>query len=97
VTGVHSSIVAGSYPSHLFEMSTLHHERKDNNHEVRFSGLWALVNNEQWTAFGEVEWLPWEIFRHSLDVNVLGAIRITQAFLPLIRKAKGNTASVFNV
>ena len=52
--------------------------------------LWALVNNVSWAAFGEVEWIPIDVYRRAADLNLLGAIRLTQVFLPSIRKSKGN-------
>lgn len=59
------------------------------NTVFNFVGLWAVVNNATWAAFGEFEWLPAEVYRRSIDVNLLSAIRITQLFLPSIRKARG--------
>ncbi|KAJ1156578.1 hypothetical protein NDU88_009296 [Pleurodeles waltl] len=52
-------------------------------------GLWALVNNAGISAWGETEWLPIEKYKQVADVNLLGSIRTTLAFLPLIRKSKG--------
>ncbi|KAG8315605.1 (2R,3R)-2,3-butanediol dehydrogenase [Homalodisca vitripennis] len=52
-------------------------------------GLWALVNNVSWAAFGEIEWVPIQVFRKSTDANFISTVRITQLFLPQIRRAKG--------
>lgn len=41
-------------------------------------GLWALVNCASWVAMGELEWLPTQVQRKTMDINVLGAARITQ-------------------
>lgn len=57
------------------------------------SGLWALVNNVSWAAFGEIEWVPIEVFRKTTDVNFISTVRVTQLFLPLIRKTKGNAST----
>lgn len=50
----------------------------------------VLVNNAG-VAIGEGEGLPStvrpETVRRTFDVNFLGALRVTQAFLPLVRKA----------
>lgn len=54
-----------------------------------FAGLWALVNNTTWAAFGEFEWLPAEVYKRAIDINLMSVIRITQLFLPSIRKTKG--------
>ncbi|XP_044148352.1 retinol dehydrogenase 7-like [Bufo gargarizans] len=52
-------------------------------------GLWGLVNNAGICTWGMVEWLTIEKFQRFLDVNLLGGIRTTLAFAPLIRKTKG--------
>ncbi|XP_055631365.1 D-beta-hydroxybutyrate dehydrogenase, mitochondrial [Toxorhynchites rutilus septentrionalis] len=52
-------------------------------------GLWALVHCDMWCALGELEWIPFPVMRKSFDINVLGASRLTQIMLPLIRRAKG--------
>lgn len=53
------------------------------------TGLWALVNSSTWAAFGEVEWIPFAVYKQATEVNLLSVIRITQVFLPLVRKTKG--------
>ncbi|XP_044148090.1 D-beta-hydroxybutyrate dehydrogenase, mitochondrial-like [Bufo gargarizans] len=52
-------------------------------------GLWGLVNNSGISMWGMVEWLTIEKYQKVLDVNLLGSIRTTLAFAPLIRKSKG--------
>uniref|UniRef100_A0AAY5L4P6 3-hydroxybutyrate dehydrogenase, type 1 n=1 Tax=Esox lucius TaxID=8010 RepID=A0AAY5L4P6_ESOLU len=61
-------------------------------------GLWAVLNNAGVSTFGEVEFTTMDTYRHVSEVNLWGVIRITKAFLPLIRKAKGrvvNMASMY--
>ena len=53
------------------------------------TGLWALVNNTTWAAFGEFEWLPIDVYKKSIDVNLTSVIKLTQIFLPSIRRARG--------
>lgn len=53
------------------------------------SGLDGLVNNAGITVQGPLEYLPLEDLRMQFDVNVTGQIAVTQAFLPLLRKATG--------
>uniref|UniRef100_A0A8C8VNH4 Uncharacterized protein n=1 Tax=Pelusios castaneus TaxID=367368 RepID=A0A8C8VNH4_9SAUR len=53
-------------------------------------GFWGLVNNAGISTFGETGWLPMETYEKFVDVNLLGCIRTTLAFLPLLRKYKGN-------
>jgi short-subunit dehydrogenase len=52
-------------------------------------GLWALVPCDQWTAIGELEWIPPVVLKKALDVNILNTIRLTQIMLPLIRRGGG--------
>lgn len=44
-----------------------------------------MVNNAGVSAVTEVEWCPVDTYRQVLEVNALGPIRVTQAFLPLLR------------
>lgn len=53
-------------------------------------GFWGLVNNAGISTFGETGWLSMEKYEKFTDVNLLGSIRTTLAFLPLLRKYKGN-------
>lgn len=52
-------------------------------------GLWALVPCDQWTAIGELEWIPPNVLRKALDVNIMNTVRLTQIMLPLIRRGCG--------
>jgi NAD(P)-dependent dehydrogenase (short-subunit alcohol dehydrogenase family) len=56
--------------------------------------LQAVVNNAGVTAVTEVEWCPMETYRQVLEVNALGPIRVTQAFLPILRKGVGSRVVV---
>lgn len=53
------------------------------------AGLRGLVNNAGIVAPGPLEILPLEEFRKQLEVNVVGQLAVTQAFLPLLRKGRG--------
>ncbi|XP_073482432.1 D-beta-hydroxybutyrate dehydrogenase, mitochondrial-like [Aquarana catesbeiana] len=52
-------------------------------------GLWGLVNNSGIATFGEVEFTSLDTYKETADVNLWGTIRVTKAFLPLIRHSKG--------
>uniref|UniRef100_A0A673H902 Estradiol 17-beta-dehydrogenase 2-like n=1 Tax=Sinocyclocheilus rhinocerous TaxID=307959 RepID=A0A673H902_9TELE len=59
------------------------------------TGLWALVNNAGVLGYvcdGEI--LPIKMYKKCLDVNFIGSVEITQAFLPLIRQSKGRLISI---
>jgi NAD(P)-dependent dehydrogenase (short-subunit alcohol dehydrogenase family) len=48
----------------------------------------ALVNNAAVSSPGPLEFVPVSEVRAHFEVNVLGALAVTQAFLPLIREAR---------
>ena len=50
------------------------------------AGLAGLVNNAGIVVAGPLEILPLDQLRLQLEVNVVGQIAVTQAFLPLLRK-----------
>ncbi|CAG2063552.1 unnamed protein product, partial [Timema podura] len=58
------------------------------------SELWAVVNNAGIATYSEIEWCPSRSYQQILDVNVLGMIRVTKAFLPLLRKSSGRIVNM---
>lgn len=52
-------------------------------------GLHGLFNNAGIGVGGPLEFLPTGMILQQFQVNVFGAIAVTQAFLPLVRKARG--------
>nr|XP_033814189.1 D-beta-hydroxybutyrate dehydrogenase, mitochondrial isoform X2 [Geotrypetes seraphini] len=57
-------------------------------------GLWGLVNNAGISTFGEVEFTSMETYKEVAEVNLWGTVRVTKAFLPLIRRAKGRVVNI---
>lgn len=53
------------------------------------AGLHGLVNNAGIVVAGALEYLPLDDIRRQLEVNVTAQIAVTQAFLPLLRRARG--------
>jgi NAD(P)-dependent dehydrogenase (short-subunit alcohol dehydrogenase family) len=51
--------------------------------------LHGLVNNAGIAVAGPLELLPVDHFRHQLEVNVVGQVAVTQAFLPPLRRGRG--------
>ncbi|MCC6142284.1 MAG: SDR family oxidoreductase [Candidatus Hydrogenedentes bacterium] len=49
----------------------------------------GLVNNAGIAVAAPVEFVPIDMFRTQLEINVTGQVAVTQAFLPLIREARG--------
>jgi NAD(P)-dependent dehydrogenase (short-subunit alcohol dehydrogenase family) len=62
--------------------------------EVAGGGLDALVNNAGITCYGPLEYTSSEQLRQVLEVNVIGAHTVTQAFLPLLRTARGRIVNL---
>jgi NAD(P)-dependent dehydrogenase (short-subunit alcohol dehydrogenase family) len=60
-------------------------------------GLVGLVNNAGVGDGGPVETMDLDVFRNVLEVNLVGQIAVTQAFLPLIRKAPGTIVFVASI
>jgi short-subunit dehydrogenase len=66
--------------------------------KVGDAGLAALVNNAGIvTASGLLEFLPIAEIRNLLEVNLIGNIAVTQAFLPLIRKGHGRIVNMGSI
>lgn len=58
------------------------------------AGLMGLVNNAGIVVAGPLEILPIEELRRQLEVNVIGQVAVIQAFLPLVRKARGRIVNM---
>lgn len=59
--------------------------------------LHALVNNAGIGVSAPLEFQPLEDIRRSFEVNVLGQIAVTQAFLPLLRETKGRIVNICSI
>ncbi|XP_069474688.1 D-beta-hydroxybutyrate dehydrogenase, mitochondrial-like [Ambystoma mexicanum] len=57
-------------------------------------GLWGVVNNAGITTFGAVEFTSLDKYKEVAEVNLWGTVRVTKAFLPLIRRAKGRVINI---
>ncbi len=60
-------------------------------------GLDGLINNAGTAITGALECLPLEMFRGQIELNVTGQQIVTQAFLPLLRKARGRIVFMSSV
>jgi NAD(P)-dependent dehydrogenase (short-subunit alcohol dehydrogenase family) len=61
------------------------------------SGIVGLVNNAGIAVPGPLELLPIDALRRQLEVNVIGQVAVTQAFLPLLRKARGRVVNISSI
>ncbi len=71
--------------------------REQVEHAVGKAGLAGLVNNAGIAIAGPLEILPLQEFRRQLEVNVTGALAVTQAFLPLLRVARGRVVQMSSI
>ncbi len=61
------------------------------------AGLAGLVNNAGISVAGPLEFLPIAELRAQLEVNVIGQVAVTQAFLPMLRKARGRIVNMGSI
>ena len=62
--------------------------------EVELAGL---VNNAGQNSSGPIEFLPLDELRSHLEVNLVGQVAVTQAFLPAIRRGRGRIVNITSV
>ncbi|CAA9586383.1 MAG: Short-chain dehydrogenase/reductase SDR [uncultured Thermomicrobiales bacterium] len=60
-------------------------------------GLAGLVNNAGIAVSAPLEFVPIEDLRMQLEVNVIGQVAVTQAFLPLLRVAQGRIVNMGSI
>ncbi len=60
-------------------------------------GLFGLVNNAGIVKPAPLEFQPIADFRRQLEVNLIGQVAVTQAFLPLIRRGKGRIVNIGSI
>jgi NAD(P)-dependent dehydrogenase (short-subunit alcohol dehydrogenase family) len=58
------------------------------------TGLWAVVNNAGICLGAPLECVPVNLMRTQLETNLVGALAVTQRFLPLLRASKGRIVNV---
>ncbi|VDK87833.1 unnamed protein product [Onchocerca ochengi] len=60
--------------------------------------LWALVNNAgSFGIYGYDEWCTVKEYAKNLDVNTLGVIRVTHAFIPLLKQSCGRLITITSI
>ncbi len=60
-------------------------------------GLAGLVNNAGIAVPAPLEFLPLDELRKQLEVNVVGQVAVTRAFLPHLRRARGRIVNVGSI
>ena len=61
------------------------------------AGLSGLVNNAGIVVPGPIEFLPLPELRRQLEINVIGQVAVTQAFLPLVRAGRGRIVNMGSI
>ena len=79
------------------EQRSIASAREEVEQAVGKDGLVGLVNNAGVGGGGPIETTPLEEYRDVLEVNLIGQIAVTQAFLPLIRRAKGSVVFISSI
>lgn len=64
---------------------------------LRGDTLSGLVNNAGIAVAGPLEHIDIDRFRHQLEVNVVGVVAVTQAFLPLMTRPGGRIVNISSV
>lgn len=65
--------------------------------ELHGDGLGGLINNAGIAVGGPLLFQPLDIVKDHFDVNVLGTIAVTQAFVPLLRESRPQPGRILNV
>lgn len=64
---------------------------------VGAGGLAGLVNNAGIAVPAPLEFQPIDDFRQQIEVNLIGQVAVTQAFIPLLRTARGRIVNVSSI
>lgn len=59
--------------------------------------LAGLINNAGISVIGPLELVPLETWRRQFEVNVIGLVAVTQAFLPHLRRGKGRIVNIGSI
>ncbi len=60
-------------------------------------GLAGLVNNAGVVVAGPLEFISPPEFGEQLEINLIGQLRVTQAFLPLLRESRGRIVMIGSI
>jgi NAD(P)-dependent dehydrogenase (short-subunit alcohol dehydrogenase family) len=79
------------------DQGTVDSARAEVEEAVGGAGLAGLVNNAGVAISGPVEFIPPDELTRQLDINVVGQIRVTQAFLGMLRTARGRIVNMSSI
>ena len=69
----------------------------EGNLPLGCEGLWAVINNAGVCVCGEFDWQTEEQIERQVEVNVMGTLRVTKLFLPLLKRGQGRILNVSSV
>jgi NAD(P)-dependent dehydrogenase (short-subunit alcohol dehydrogenase family) len=78
----------------LTEEDSVHRAAAFVSERAGDEGLAGLVNNAGVIVQGPLELVPVHALRRQFEVNVVGQMAVTQAFLPVLRRARGTVVNV---
>ncbi len=59
--------------------------------------LYALVNNAGISIGGPIELLPMHQVEELISINIIGVLRVTKVFIPLLRKSRGRIINIGSI
>jgi NAD(P)-dependent dehydrogenase (short-subunit alcohol dehydrogenase family) len=65
--------------------------------DVGETGLTGVVNNAGIGLGGPLEFFPIDELRRQFEINIVGPLAVTQAFLPLVRRGRGRIVLVGSI
>jgi NAD(P)-dependent dehydrogenase (short-subunit alcohol dehydrogenase family) len=79
------------------DASQIESARQEVADAVGDAGLVGLVNNAGVGGGGPIEFMPLDELRDTLEVNLIGQVAVSQAFIPLIRRGKGTIVFIASI
>ena len=71
--------------------------REQLTEAVGDEGLVGLVNNAGVGGGGPIEFMPLDELRRTIEINLIGQVAVTQACIPLLRRAKGTIVFIASI
>jgi NAD(P)-dependent dehydrogenase (short-subunit alcohol dehydrogenase family) len=84
-------------PLYVTDHDSIAKARAQVESELGGEPLRGIVNNAGIGSGGPLEAIDLDEFRKSLEVNTIGALAVTQAFLPLLRKSGGRVVNMSSI
>ncbi|MHC4823042.1 MAG: SDR family NAD(P)-dependent oxidoreductase [Planctomycetota bacterium] len=79
------------------DAETIRHAADRLQEEIGDRGLGALINNAGIAVAAPLEYIPIADLQLQMDINFTGVLRCTQAFLPLVKTARGRIIQISSI